>query len=75
MFGRVYFGAHWIGDTLAGILIGYFVSLMLTPFFFQLFETLFGKILPPTLFHLLVCFHSLVSKTEQTRHEDYTDHY
>ncbi len=34
MFARVYFGAHWIGDTLAGVIIGAAVMLA--------FQSLFG---------------------------------
>lgn len=51
MFGRVYFGAHWIGDTIGGVLIGWFTSLVLTPTVFTLLEFILGGLLPSCLFH------------------------
>jgi membrane-associated phospholipid phosphatase len=37
MFARVYFGAHWIGDTIGGAAIGAFVMLV--------YQYLFGGML------------------------------
>lgn len=51
MFGRVYYGAHWIGDTLGGILIGFIVSLVLTQHVFDVLENILGPYLPTALFH------------------------
>lgn len=33
MFSRVYFGAHWWGDTVAGVLIGVFVAAVYAQWF------------------------------------------
>ena len=33
MFGRVYFGAHWIGDTVGGLLLGVAAALLARPLF------------------------------------------
>ncbi len=33
MFGRVYFGAHWVGDTVVGVLLGVGVAVLARPFF------------------------------------------
>ena len=61
MFGRVYYGAHWIGDTIGGIAIGFWVSLFLTPFIFRAVEMILGDYLPQSLLHLCyVCFHHLL---------------
>ncbi|KAK8817529.1 hypothetical protein WA538_004251, partial [Blastocystis sp. DL] len=49
MFGRVYYGAHWIGDTIGGIAIGFWVSLFLTPFIFRAVEMILGDYLPQSL--------------------------
>lgn len=51
MYGRVYFGAHWIGDTIVGVLIGVVVTTAITPFIFSNVESLFGDYLPYKLFH------------------------
>lgn len=51
MFGRVYFGAHWIGDTLAGYMIGMLITQNFTPIVFRSTEYLFGNSLPSVLFH------------------------
>ena len=51
MFGRVYYGAHWIGDTFGGVLIGFAVSLLLTQHVFDIAEHILGPYLPTALFH------------------------
>ena len=50
MFGRVYYGAHWIGDTIGGVLIGYVVTFFLSHQLFKWAELVFGNILPACLF-------------------------
>ena len=61
MFGRVFYGAHWIGDTIGGIAIGFWVSLVLTPLIFCAVEMLFGDYLSQSLLHpFRVCFHHLL---------------
>lgn len=50
MFGRVYYGAHWIGDTLGGVIIGYFVAFFLTKMVFTWGEEILGDFLPSCLF-------------------------
>ena len=51
MFGRVYYGAHWIGDTFGGVLIGFAVSLLLTQHVFDIVEHILGPYIPTALFH------------------------
>ena len=50
MFGRVYYGAHWIGDTIGGWLIGVAISTKLTPLIFKLIQYYTMNVLPLKLF-------------------------
>lgn len=42
MFARVYFGAHWIGDTVGGLLIGFALGLYVVPVIAKTILVLFG---------------------------------
>lgn len=33
MFSRVYYGVHWVGDTIAGLFIGLLFSTLIVPLF------------------------------------------
>ena len=43
MFARVYFGAHWIGDTIGGLFIGFALGIYIVPVVAKNIFMLFGN--------------------------------
>ena len=43
MFARVYFGAHWIGDTLGGYGIGVAMGVYVVPYLVKLLISFLGS--------------------------------